>query len=101
VPQYLQQVTAELDAEQQYIVTLRERPPREEEPKAVVRLLAQGEKDELLRGLKQQFQQASAHALKVDKLDKRLRADLETRMERIKKDITSVSRPYIFVEVGS
>lgn len=95
VPNYLRQVAEELDAEQRYIVSLDN--SREDQPKAPVRLLRQGEKDELVHGLKQQFQQASACILKAGKKSG-AKAKLEERLGRISQDIENLSRPYIFVQ---
>lgn len=95
VPRYLQNVTLELDEEQEYIISLHERP-REEAPKVFVRLLTQGEKEELVLGLKQRFQFATARYLK-ERPKGRSKDALEAELGKIKQDIESLSRPYIFV----
>lgn len=93
VPVFLRPVVAELDSEQRYISLLHE--PREI-PKNRVRLLAKGEKDALLGGLKQQFQRTTARYLKeVPK--SRSKAVLEAELARIRQDLESLSRPYVFV----
>lgn len=96
MPSHLRQVNAELDAEQQYIGALES--PREDPPKAQVRLLRQGEKDVLIAGLKQQFQQATACILKAPKAKGGLKDELEERLGRLRQDIENLSRPYVFVE---
>lgn len=95
-PPFLRNVEAVLRAEQDYIVSLQK--PREA-PKTVVRLLSEGEKDELIRGLKQQFQYATACYLQAAPKS-RSKNELEAELARIKQDIESLSRPYIFVEDG-
>lgn len=62
VPHFLRQLRTELDAEQDYIDLLREPRPRAE-PKTVVRLLTQSEKDDLVSALRQKFQFATASYL--------------------------------------
>lgn len=96
-PPYLREASSVLDAEQEYIISLHE-PRLEEAPKNLVRLLQQGERDELLQGLRHQFQQASARVLKA-KPRSQARTDVEGELQRIKGDIASLSRPYIFVQV--
>lgn len=95
-PGHLREVIPALDAEQQYIMTLQE--VREDGPKAFVRLLEEGEKATILQALKSRFQLASAHALQAKPRSK-ARSDLEADLERIRQDMASLSRPYIFVEV--
>merc|ERR1712187_511442 len=95
-PMFLRSVEAELAFEQEYITSLHDPA---EEPKALVRLLAQDEKDELVQGLKQQFQHATACYLKAAPKS-RSKAELEAELAKIKRDIESLSRPYIFVEDG-
>eukprot|EP00929_Paragymnodinium_shiwhaense_P091660 TRINITY_DN5155_c0_g1_i1.p1 TRINITY_DN5155_c0_g1~~TRINITY_DN5155_c0_g1_i1.p1 ORF type:complete len:254 (-),score=92.88 TRINITY_DN5155_c0_g1_i1:233-994(-) len=94
VPVFLREVTAELDAEQRYIVSLHE--PRDP-PNVFVRLLTQVEKDHLVKGLKVRFQQATAKYLKATPKS-RSKADLEAELEKIAQDIQNLDRPYIFVE---
>lgn len=94
VPIFLRDVSEELDEEERYIVSLRE--PREP-PRVFVRLLTQGEKDHLVKGLKQRFQQATAKYLKAPPKS-RSKADLEAECEKIAQDIQNLGRPYIFVE---
>jgi len=93
VPPFLHRVHAKLDAEQEYIIT-RDKP--EEVPKSIVRLQSQREKDELLRGLKLQFQRATASYIK-ELPQSRAKLELEEEIARIKKDITKLGEPYIFV----
>merc|ERR1712151_44104 len=96
VPPFLREIRDELDAEQRYIDSLR--APREREgPRTVVRLLAQGEKDELIRGLRQQLQLETASCLAA-KPGSKSRARLEATLEKRKVDIENLCRPYIFVE---
>jgi len=97
VPPFLREIEAELDAEQEYIVSLQE---ERKHPKTVVRLLGQHEKEELIQGLKQQLARASAAFLQAP-LKSRSREELEAQLQRIKQDIDNLSRPYIFVEDGS
>eukprot|EP00931_Biecheleriopsis_adriatica_P117073 TRINITY_DN92627_c0_g1_i1.p1 TRINITY_DN92627_c0_g1~~TRINITY_DN92627_c0_g1_i1.p1 ORF type:complete len:252 (-),score=70.70 TRINITY_DN92627_c0_g1_i1:13-768(-) len=97
VPAFLRETQADFHEEEEYIASLNE--PREA-PKRPVRLLAQGEKELLIQGLKQQFQRATASYLKAAPKS-RSRAELEEELERIKQDIDNLSRPYIFVEAES
>lgn len=93
VPAFLRPIVAELDSEQRYISLLHE--PREAS-KSRVRLLAKGEKDALLSGLKLQFQRTTASYLKeVPK--SRSKAALEAELTRIREDLESLNRPYVFV----
>lgn len=99
MPGYLREVREHLDAEQQHIISLHE--SRDDlGNKAMVRLLAQGEKDELLQGLKLKLMQASNRALKAKPRSK-ARSEIEAELERIRKDIANLSNPYIFVEVST
>jgi len=98
-PGHLRQMAEELDDEQRYIISLHE-PREDNSPKPLVRILHQGEKDELLQGLRLQFQQASACVLKA-KPRSQDRLEFETELQRIRQDIDALSRPYIFVQVSS
>jgi len=95
-PGHLREVIPALDAEQQYIMMLQD--AREDSPKALVRLLEEGEKATIIQALKSRFQLASARALQAKPRSK-ARSDLEAELERIRQDMASLSRPYIFVEV--
>lgn len=98
MPGHLRKATEVLEAEQQYIMSLQE--PKEVGPKSLVRLLEPSEKNELLQGLRMQFQQASARTLK-EKPRSRARSELEAELRRLRQDIDNLSRPYIFVQVKS
>lgn len=95
-PGHMREVATSLDAEQQYILSLHEQ--KEDGPKALVRVLEEGEKAKIIQALRMQFQQVSAHALKAKPRSK-ARSDLEVALERIRQDMDNLSRPYIFVEV--
>eukprot|EP00927_Polykrikos_kofoidii_P026630 TRINITY_DN23686_c0_g1_i1.p1 TRINITY_DN23686_c0_g1~~TRINITY_DN23686_c0_g1_i1.p1 ORF type:complete len:258 (-),score=43.16 TRINITY_DN23686_c0_g1_i1:225-998(-) len=94
VPAFLNSLTEELDDEQLYINALRE--PREA-PSMIVRLLRQDEKDYLVRGLEQQFEYVMERFSEAPDRS-RAKAKLEVQLEKIKQDIASLNRPYIFVE---
>lgn len=96
VPPCLRKVTAELDAEQRYIVSLQEPG---EASQALVRLLKRGEKEELLLGLRKRFQQVSARVLNAGQRTK-ARAELDQELASIKLDIDRLNQPYIFVETA-
>lgn len=96
VPPFLLQVRAELDAEFQYIDLLPQLQ-QEEAPRAVVRLLRQAEKDEQISGLRHQFQHVTAAYL-ATKFGSRSKGNLQAELDKIKRDIDNLSRPYIFVE---
>lgn len=97
VPAYMRELLEDLELEEQYINSL---PDEVDAPKPIVRLLTAGEKEALLRGLKQQFQQATAIYLKAGPKSRK-KDGLEAELDRIKKDIENISRPYIFVEAGT
>lgn len=97
VPPYMREILEDLEGEEQYIISL---PDERDEPKRVVRLLAAEERDLLLRGLEQQLQQATAAYLQAGPKSRK-RDELEADLERIKTDIESISRPYIFVEAST
>lgn len=101
-PSYLHRVMSNIDAEQRYIMGLHAFREDEDsnEPRACFRVLTSGEKQELVSGLKQEFQQATAKLLKAGKKCAQ-KADLETELVRIKKDIDDMSQPYIFVKAES
>lgn len=96
VPPFLAELRSEIDEEQERIAALQEEM-EEEMPRRPVRLLAQGEKDELIYGLKQQLQQATAMYSNASPTS-RYKDELEDEMERLTQDIENLSRPYIFVE---
>merc|ERR1711924_37696 len=98
LPGYLREVSEVLEAEQEYITSLP--APRDEAPKACVRLLKDEERTHLIQGLRLQFQQISAKVLK-EKPRSKDRSNLEADLKRIQQDIDNLSRPYIFVEVKS
>lgn len=94
IPAFVREIEAELDEERKYIVSL---PEAREAPRSTVRLLAQGEKDMLVHGLKFQLQRAAADCDQAPP-DGQFREELEAEVSRIMQDIESLSRPYIFVE---
>lgn len=98
VPVFLRPMAARLDAEQRYIISLRE-PREEKNPPQRVRLLGKGEKDALLLGLKQQFQRAIGH-LQAERKKGGPKAHLQAEVSRIKKDLECLNKPYVFVAEG-
>lgn len=97
VPPYMREILDGLEGEARYIMSLPDEPDK---PRRIVRLLAAGERELLLRGLKQQFQQATAIYLRTGPKNRK-KDELEAELESIKQDIENISRPYIFVEAGT
>lgn len=97
VPPFFEELRLEMEEEQERIASMQEREVESESPRQPVRLLAQVEKDTLIRGLKQQLQHTTAMYLSAAPKS-RCRAELEGELERITQDIDNLSRPYIFVE---
>jgi len=94
VPAFLRPVVAHLDSEQRYIISLIE---QREAPQRRVRLLAEGEKERRLGGLRQQLQKASALASQARPRGQAA-AGAQADVARLAEEVAFFDRPYVFVE---
>lgn len=102
-PKYLQQIRQDIDQEYEYIRALEQQ--REEEMASQVRPLEEGERQSLIQGLKQKWEQvnteyqASTHVLKLDTIGKIKRKEKwEAELSQIEKDIEKLNRRNIQVD---
>lgn len=102
VPQYLTKVKQDIDEEHAYIHNLQLQ--QEEASRAKVRQLQDGERDNLIVGLKAKWEQVNtdyqgmSHLTKLDTVGKtRRKEQMEAKLSQIEKDIEKLSKKNILV----
>lgn len=103
VPKYLQHIKKDIDQEYEYIRTLQEQ--RDEMMRPQVQALDEGERQQIIAGLKAKWEhvnseyQATTHLTKLDTMGKMKRKEKwEAELSQIEKDIERLSKRNILVE---